>query len=265
MNIRQYYEQSAIVSIHGGLLAFIPAIGLLLYIVLFSHRMELILLIIPFLIYSFSCYLKFLQNQNRANAVKIKSIDDQTTSNHLLSDTTLLLTLSPAPSLRLQLFQTNGLKAGELRDTSITKVKWLIPPLLDKIMVKKYVLYDEKDQPIAYYSLYRDQIEINIQGGVGKVGRDLNLVYRGIKQKNTCQFHQVSYQIEKNGLHDFSIASQLTKNKVGQIQTGWMPLEWNQRFIDANTPIFRLHESLSKEERFQIFATLILIYAYYDH
>ena len=82
MNIRHYYEQSAIASIHAGLIAFIPAIALLLYIFLHSKRMELIILIIPFLLYSFSCYLRFLQNQKRAHAVQIDSIDEEQTTNH---------------------------------------------------------------------------------------------------------------------------------------------------------------------------------------
>ena len=92
-----------------------------------------------------------------------------------------------------------------------------------------------------------------------------NLTYKGVRQKNIYQFQQQAYQIEKDGIQDFSIFLQSTKNKVGQIQTGWMPLEWHQRFIDANTPIFRLHESLSKEERLQIFSILIMIYAYHNH
>ena len=261
MNIRHYYEQSAIASIHAGLIAFIPAIALLLYIFLHSKRMELIILIIPFLLYSFSCYLKFLQNQKRAHAVQIDSIDEEQTTNHgLLSDTTFLFTLSPAPSLRLQLFHCNGVKAGELRDTSTSLVKWLIPKFLHTRMVRKYGLYDENNGLIAYYSLYRDQMDICIYGDESK-----NLTYKGVRQKNIYQFQQQAYQIEKDGIQDFSIFLQSTKNKVGQIQTGWMPLEWHQRFIDANTPIFRLHENLTKEERLQIFSILIMIYAYHNH
>jgi hypothetical protein len=260
MNIRQYYERSAIASIHAALIALIPAIGLLVYIFLFSKQMELILLITPFLIYSFSCYMKFLQNHKRANAVQMDSIDEKTTSNCLLSNTTFLITLAPAPSLRLQLFHCNGIKAGELRDFSTSFVKWFIPKFLDIMMVRKYGLYNERDELIAYYLLYRDQIATYINSEGGK-----DQVYSGVRQKNIYQFQQQAYQIEKNGIQDFSIVLQSTKNKVGQIQTGWMPLEWNQRFIDVNTPIFRLHESLSKEERLQIFSILILTYAYHNH
>lgn len=260
MNIQQYYEQSALTSIHTALLAFIPAIGLLLYIFLFSKQMELILLIIPFLLYSFSCYLKFLQNQKRANAVQVDTIDEQTCNQCLFSDTAFLITLTPAPSLRLQLFHSNGIKAGELRDTSTSFVNWLMPKFLHTKMVRKYGLYDKNDTLVANYLLYQDQIDISMYREGNK-----ELVFRGERQENIYQFHQQAYQIEKDGIHDFSIILQSTKNKIGQIQTGWMPLEWNQRFIDANTPIFRLQEDLTKEDRVQIFSILIFIYVYYNH
>ena len=260
MNIQRYYEQTALTSIHTALLAFIPAIGLLLYIFLFSKQMELILLIIPFLLYSLSCYLKFLQNQKRANAVQINTINKQTMNHCLLSDTAFLITLTPAPSLRLQLFHSNGIKVGELRDTSTSLVHWLMPKFLHTRMVRKYGLYDENDELIASYLLDRDQIDICMYGEGSK-----ERAFRGVRQENIYQFHQKAYQIEKDGIHDFSIILLSTKNKVGQIQTGWMPLEWNQRFIDANTPIFRLQENLIKEERVQIFSILIFIYVYYNH
>ena len=62
MNIQQYYEQSAMASLNGSLVAFIPTIVLVIFVFV-THTYHLLLLLLPFLIYSFFCYQKFLLNQ----------------------------------------------------------------------------------------------------------------------------------------------------------------------------------------------------------
>ena len=81
MNIQQYYEQAATVSLNGSLVAFIPTLALVIFAFV-THTYHLVLLILPFLIYSFFCYQKFLLNQKYSKAVNLLTLsEDQKASN----------------------------------------------------------------------------------------------------------------------------------------------------------------------------------------
>ena len=138
MNIQQYYEQAAMASLNAALVAFIPSILLVIYAVFITQAYYLVVLLAPFLIYSFFCYQKFLLDKNRAKAVKFPSDTEITTIENLLDQNELLVTFMPAPSLRLLLFTPNGMKVGEIRDQSFSLIRWFLPSFMDQLFVKKY-------------------------------------------------------------------------------------------------------------------------------
>lgn len=260
MNIQQYYEQAAMASLNAALVAFIPSILLLIYAVFIVQAYYLILLSAPFLIYSFFCYQKFLLNKNRANAVKFPSDIKTISIENLFDQTELLMTLMPAPSLRLLLFAPNGMKVGEIRDQSFSIIRWFLPSFMDRLFVKKYSLYNHEDQPVAFYYDFRDRLEIEIPDEEGRV-----ILYKSSNgKKKEFVFENRSITIENKSLQDFSFLTSDGK-KIAQIQTGWMPLEWGERFLNLNTPILRLDEYGSSKDKLQLFSLLISIYAYADH
>ena len=89
MNIQQYYEQSAMASLNGSLVAFIPTIVLGIFVFV-THTYHLLLLLLPFLIYSFFCYQKFLLNQRRSKAVKLSSLSESQKPPNLFFEKQLL-------------------------------------------------------------------------------------------------------------------------------------------------------------------------------
>jgi hypothetical protein len=260
MNIQQYYEQAAMASLNAALVAFIPSIFLLVYAVFITQAYHLVLLSAPFLIYSFFCYQKFLLDKNRAKAVKLPSDIKTNSIEDLFDQTELLVTFMPAPSLRLLLFTPSGVKVGEIRDQSFSIIHWFLPSFMDRLFVKKYSLYNHEDQAIAFYHHFRDRLEIDMPDE-----RESAILYKASKgKKKEFIFENRSLTIENKGLQDFIFLSSEGK-KVAQIQTGWMPLEWGERFLNLNTPILHIDGSCSSKDKLQLFSLLISLYAYANH
>ncbi|MCQ6276604.1 hypothetical protein JMM81_16955 [Bacillus sp. V3B] len=260
MNIQQYYEQAAMASLNAALVAFIPSILLLIYAIFITQAYHLILLVAPFLIYSFFCYQKFLLNQNRAKAVKLSSEIKAFSVEDLFDQTELLVAFMPAPSLRLLLFTPNGVKVGEIRDQSFSVIRWFLPYFMDRLLVKKYGLYDCEDQPVAFYHHFHDRLEVELLNQRGST-----ILYKSSTgKKKEFVYENRCITIENKGSQDFTFLSSDGK-KVAQIQTGWMPLEWGERFLNLNTPILYLDKYCSRKEKLQLLSLLTSIYAYEDH
>lgn len=260
MNIQQYYEQSAMASLNGSLVAFIPTIVLVVFVFV-THTYYLLLLLLPFLIYSFFCYQKFLLNQRRSKAVKLSSLSESQKPPNLFFEKQLLITFLPAPSLRLLLFATNGIKIGEMRDLCFSPVRWFLPYFIDRLIAKKFGLYDQDGELINVYHFYHDRIEVLNNTGevISKVVKMKN------KEKITYILENKSITIGKNILQtDYDFEDQ-DGNKIAKITTGWMPIEWGERFVNTNTPILELENHCTRSDTIQLFSLLISIYTYYNH
>jgi hypothetical protein len=259
VNIRQYYKQYANASLHGSLASLIPAVLLLIYSIFIVQQYQLILLILPFLIYSFFSYQRFLLHYQRAKDVHFSSTLPSEEVN-LLNENELMLTFLPSPSLRLLFFHHNGMKAGELRDERALIRSWFIPKFFDRFLMRKYGLYDDRDELIAYYHVVRDKIGVYSLNE----GGELVLTESVQLEKHEAVFMNKNLIIKNKGLQDFLFEISGGK-KVMSIQTGWMPLEWGERFVDANTPILMMDHHLSRKEKVTLFSLLIQIFAYANH
>lgn len=261
MNIEQYYEQSATASLNASLVAFIPPTLLLIYSVVITDIYQLLLLEIPFLIYSFYCYQLFLLEKKRAQSVNAASIANEQKGQSPLSESALLLLFLPAPSLRLLLFTPGGLKAGEIRDKSFFRIRWFLPFFVDKLFTRKIGFYDAQEQALAFFHFHRDRLEI--VAGDGECLMTIFKVKKGKKKEYVLKEHTV--MIEKKGIPaDYSFLT-YENRLIAEIKTGWMPVEWGERFVNPNTPIMRFHQHLTNEEKIQIMAIISTMYAYTNH
>lgn len=261
MNIRQYYEQAASVSLNASLAALIPAMIILFYSIVIVNFYPLLLLIIPFLIYSFFSYQAFLLHKNRAEAIDGEALMKELTPVSLMETPTLLIHFLPAPSLRLLFFHPTGIKAGELRDGSMIVIRWFLPFFIDRFSSRRFILYDHQDKPLAYFYLEKDRMEIKT-----KEETLLTTVYQLKKEKGDVFLMDDTYiHIVKNGIPaDYSFITE-DKSLFAHIQSGIMPLEWGKRFINPNTPILTIPETSGVKERYQLMALLIFLYRYANH
>lgn len=258
MNIQQYYQQSAVASINAGIVALIPALLLVLYSTI-SQNYQLILLIIPFLIYSFFCYQKNVLNNQRAKLVKIPAEKEEGIVS-LFQEKELLITFLPSPSLRLLLFSPNGWKVGEIREESFHNIRWFLPNFLDRGFEREYGFYNQEEELIAIFQYKGKQMDILTPNGEKIDGL---LIERKGKNKE-FHFENWKVEMEKVSLNDFNFSMD-SGIKKAQIKSGWMPLEWSNRFINPNTPILRIDENIPMSELVKIYSLLVDIYAYENH
>ena len=178
-----------------------------------------------------------------------------------MDESTFLLTFLPAPSLRLLLFNRGGIKIGELRDCSFFLLRWFLPYFFDRLLVRKFGLYDQNENLVFYYVLYKDRLEI-----LSTNDEKIATVYTYRKgNSREFVFNKMSVRIEKEGFPaDYSFTT-YENPIVARIQSGLMPVEWGKRFANPNTPILKIDQHLTEMEKVQILSILITLYRYRDH
>ena len=67
-----------------------------------------------------------------------------------------------------------------------------------------------------------------------------------MKKKITYTLENKRITIGKNILQtDYEFEDQ-DGNRIAKITTGWMPLEWGERFVNTNTPILELENHCTR-------------------
>ena len=262
MNIQQYYQQSAFISLNGSIVSAGILSILLTASLLFSWNLPMLVVVVPFLTISIFQYYSYLLFNRRS----IESIDS---SHHygdqeLLCLNQLLITFYPAPALRLLFFTPDGMLAGELKEIEVKKWRWILPYFLDQKISKKFGLFDFKGnlqgqliydgkgikmlngQNEAVGFFYPKKASNGGQGIAVLAGaRRLSILYSGLNQ-------QIKF-VDDKGMY------------ISNLQNGWMPLEWTRFFKDANTPVLTFDYGLSTPARLAIIAALAYRYQYYNH
>lgn len=260
MNIQQYYRLAANTSLNGSLAALIPVVVLIIPNFFLFPKKEWVLLSVPFLFYSFLSYQVYLINQERFSRSKVNSGEKQVV--HPLEESQLLLTFLPAPSLRLLFFCSNGQACGEIKDSYFTKLRWLLPYFLDKMLPAEYRLVDGGQYLLATIRWRKHRAIVKDEHGQGMMT---------IMAKDNRRFHVItensshSIHVKTETLHTDIQFLDENQHVLARVRKGWMPLEWGKSFVDANTPIFSLDENLAREERLAIVAILAKFYRYYNH
>lgn len=263
MSIRQYYQQTAYISLNGsiisaGVLTMIFAASLL-----FSWNIPLFLVAAPFFFLVFLHYNRFIfyKNKSEESEEAFHRYDDK----QLLEQNHLLIAFAPAPAVRLLFFTPDGMLAGELRELSTRKYRWFIPYFLDKRIKKQIGIYDSNGTLQGRLKQERNRLKfLNAQNDV------VGLFFSKNKTKGTIGSAVLSggrkLNIDKiaGSIHDLKFIRDDSITKA-RLQKGWMPLEWTRLFKEANTPVLTFDYTMVQEERLAVFAALASLYMYYDH
>ncbi|PLR81012.1 hypothetical protein CVD25_06970 [Bacillus canaveralius] len=262
MTIHQYYKHSAATSLNGSLLFLIPP-GLMLGISLWLNiQLPILALVAPFLLLSFFSYQKhlLLEEQSRSSAFTFN--DEPQQGKHALNEDQLLLTFLPAPSLRMLLFNPDGILAGEIKDLRFWKWRWLLPYFLDKSIPAQYGFYNGNNQLAAIIKLKKKEIIVT--------DSDQTEMVR-IKRNSLKSFH-IDMNGEKINIHltgstAFTDIRYVWTDRTPEVilRKGWMPLEWSKQFKDPNTPVLTFHSKDSQKKRLAMFSLLTLYYRYSNH
>lgn len=255
MNIQQYYDKAAMISLNASLASLLPPLILLIYSLLFVPPKMVIIWAVPFLIYSIVCFQSYITNSQRAKEAKSVNFS----ANHvgtLFQKRAVSLTFLPAPSLRMLFFNANGQAIGEIRDTHLHSYRWFLPYFCDRLArEKQYGLFTEDEQPFATYKMRRDSIIIDWEG------KSIQLTFKNNRAANHIEFineiNGRSFYVERARLYmDFKIFIE-SKTEAVILKKGWLPKEWSKHVMDANTPYLTFHKELSLEDQLAVYAILI--------
>ena len=261
MNIQQFYQKSAAISLNASLVALIPPFFLIIFGILILPNRIYIIIIIPFLVYSFFCYQTFLINKRRSLEVTTLITERQAPLD-LFQENEVGVAFLPAPSLRMIIFSGDGVQIGEVKDMKFLPFRWLLPKSLDKLFDKKYGIYDESNQLKAFFLLMKDKIIIKPEDEKLKP-----LIIRKCKINQTNYFlldEDKKLEIKQSSLYiDFQIYE--SNKMISRLRKGWLPLEWEKVFKNPNTPILSFEKTLNQHERLAIYAIISHYLRYSDH
>lgn len=263
MNIRQYYQQTALINLNGCLVSLAMASILLLIYMLFSWELPFFVIAVPFLLVCFYQYAGYRVNQSRFD--QSQESRQQSQGAGLYSENHLLISFSPAPAVRLLFFTPDGMLAGEVKEDKVSKWRWFLPYFLDVKMKKKLGLYradgklqalflldgkgikifNEKKEVVGLYYHHKKE-EKRIGMAILTGGRKL------VCERSRGTKSELHFRNEKSG-------------NAAELREGWMPLEWSNYFKDAYTPVLTFEYGLPQAERMAVFASLVQHYLYYNH
>jgi hypothetical protein len=267
MNIQQYYRSAANIALNGSLAAFVPMILIQIGSMYFSAKLPLMIIVLPFCLYSFICFQGYLIQHHRSLESKVKQPVKLVT---LSNAENILLTFMPAPSLRMLLFEPNGNLIGEIRDKRFWWWRWFLPYFIDRVFPRNYSLYDQTNKILATYRVNKGKRQIKVYDS----------------QQNEMGFYieqwDTSFSLKKRG-----VIHSLTKNKdihvegsaiypevqfrnqeqiiISKMIKGWMPNEWEKQFRDPNTPIIVFDKQMDEHEKILAFGVLAGIFQSTSH
>lgn len=266
MNIRDYYKRTAKSCYFVAWISLILAIIFFICHIFELFSKDLLTLTIPLIILSIAHFIFFQLYHNRVEKLGNELFH---TSEGLLHMDYILFVFMPAPTLRLLLFDPEGLLLGEIRDQNMRWFMWMVPNFLSLLLPKKYVLLNNKEEVVAKYhlkaGLTNSMIVYNannqIIGYYKENWKDSLFKVKGMLYKyDWIEWIQVSSSV---GLYSLDLQT-IDEKKVASFQEGWMPLEWTKRF-ELNTPIIHFSSIVEESERIIVLGFLTTVLHHRDN
>lgn len=262
MNIQQYYQKTATISLNASLVSLIPAFFLVLYGVIVVQHGVLIGNSVPFLLYSFISYQYYLLNDKRSKEILVETKSEVEKKLNLLKEEAILIHFMPAPSLRMLLFGKDGQVLGEIKDMKFWSIRWILPYFLDRIFERKYGLYDKSNKLIAVFVLKNHEIEILSMNNEENVTIMKKLKHN--RKEISFEYEEKMITTKRSSLFmDYRFYE--NKMRIGRLQKGWLPLEWGKKFKDPNTPVLSFENIQNQKDKVMIFAILTELFYYSNH
>lgn len=252
MKIHEFYRESANITLNGSIAALIPAITIAVGNLYFFQNNQIMLLTIPFVVYSFISFQLYLYRVKQAISIDRNMPQLSSSYKCIFSARHLVVVYMNQQDSSLHLFYPDGHQAGKIETYRQKGVYMFRKPRI-------YVLYDSQGGAIGYYKIKRSFI-IEVY--------DQNRRYLGCYEKEHVTWLKQKKEmvdvtgrlfgsVEGSGFFmDERVLNQSGK-QVGRLRRGWMPVEWSGRFPEPNTPVLSLTESLSEKDKLLTMSFLI--------
>lgn len=260
MKIQNYYHYAAMTSLHASIVALIPPFFLVCIGVTLKQHHSILLLTLPFIVYSFISYQIFLVNKHRKEESE-ESVMERIGESVVGSS--MAIQFLPAPSLRMLLFSKNGQLSAEIKDLYQYKFRWLLPYFIDQLFPKTYT-FSKSDVGQLYTFILRGK-KIFIMNNVG------NKCVASVQRKSIKR-----YVVETNipnkevfvQSSSFFMDIKLYNSQgeiLARVRRGFLPRIWDEHIKDVNTPILTFSEEVTDFDKVILLSILTKIYRYRNH
>jgi hypothetical protein len=243
MDIQKIYLRQAQLYLNSSLFALIPASIIILLIMIVIPRENLMVLVIPFLIYSLFLFQNYILNYKRFISLSKKNKLVVPDFPDLMSNNQILLYFNKEDR-ELVFLHPTGVYLGKISEKhgkySSNKRSRLHP--------KEMVLIDSNGTLLATF-WKSDTIDIH-QNGYGYLGGFSSGVFSMLLGDSvgvlSSKYIFLDDYIE-NGRGEV----------VFRVRKGWMPLKYQEIFLNPNTPIVTINPSLTDSEKLLYFSLLV--------
>ncbi len=256
MRIDEYYNNAAKMNLNASLLALLPAV----FITggnLFVFRLhEIMLLTVPFLIYSIISFQMFLMKRKMSITLK-KNLQGSSIKNNqsLLAAKKLVVFYHDAIPPKLMLYFPDGQFAGELtrfrpRGKSFTRKE------------KTFLLQDHLNHIVGFYKVKgRKWIKIEVYNHeneyIGCFEKSKQVWEKKDRKELLDASGRFVAEVEGAGYYMDEQVVNSNNRLMCRLQRGIMPLEWSRHFPEANTPVLSLDQEISEKNKILHMAILI--------
>jgi hypothetical protein len=258
MKIHDFYRETANVHLNASIVALVPAIIIVAANISFFQNKQIMILTIPFFIYSVICYQFYHFRKRQAVSIGRYMPASKSSFQSLFESRHLLVVFMNTFSSKVYLYFPTGHLAGTIRKYRKIGMNVFRKPTI-------YALYSLDDQVIAFYKIIGKRltkIEVYNQ----------NMEYLGCFEKeNDALLKSKKSLIGEKGefigvvegsryFMDEQVFNE-SNQQEGRLRRGWMPVEWRYLFPEPNTPVLTLDENL--DDKGKLLRMSFLINEYY--
>ncbi|MFJ5757594.1 hypothetical protein ACIQAA_00315 [Neobacillus sp. NPDC093182] len=252
MKIHEFYRDSANITLNGSIAALVPAIIIGVGNLYFFQNNQIMLLTIPFVIYSFISFQIYLFRMKQAITIDRNMPQSTSYYENIFSARHLVVVYMNQQESSVHLFFPDGHQAGMIK-------RYRQKGIFRKPRI--YALYDNHGGAVGFYRIKKSTpLMIAVY--------DQNKKYLGCYEKERLTWLKTKKEMmDESGkfigsvegskyFMDECVLNQ-SRQQVGRLRRGWMPLEWSGRFPEPNTPVLTLFENLSEKDKLLTMSFLI--------
>ncbi|CRK83772.1 hypothetical protein [Neobacillus massiliamazoniensis] len=244
MKINEYYQETANIWLNGSIAALFPAVFIIGGNLSFIQNKEIMLLTIPFFVYSFFSFQIYLFKKRQSISIGRNIVKSKRGYHSIFDASHLLIMYLNIQASRLMLFFPDGFQAGFIKRCRKKELG---------IFSKVYALYNSDNRIISYYRIKKKRhLKIEVFS--------INMEYLGCYEKKRIDWLRYKKELlnasgrfigSVEGSKMFMDEQVIDKSKlqIGRLRRGWMPLEWSSRFPEANTPVLTFAGGISKKDK----------------
>jgi hypothetical protein len=246
MKISEYYRAAANLNLNGSIASLIPSALIVALNLSFFQNKEIMLLTIPFIIYSLISFQIYLFRKKQSILIGKNMLHSIQHFHSFFQSRQLLVVSLNTRIPRLLLFFPDGHLAGTIK--RIRNKKTLIWK-----QSKTYVLADSEDCNIGHFEIKgNNKLRIAVYDQKGcylgcyEKKKNAGMKYKKELLDETGRFVGA---VEGSSLFMDEHVLDSSKRPVGYLRKGWMPLEWSGFFPEPNTPVLTFSEPLSEKDK----------------